>query len=169
LLALAQHLGHRERAITDQGYAGSDYRLNREIESEILEQSVAAWEHMLAAPGLRGRAGVEIVAKRPRFRGMRLKQEIKSYARLLVDSGPVLGVRLGIPRPSQEHSACLGNAVGLIPHGASHRRARAAEFCGVRTTPALLGREQVRQRGFAQRTGVANPNPAHPKRLNEAL
>ncbi|MGJ7497907.1 hypothetical protein ACSFA8_22895 [Variovorax sp. RT4R15] len=28
LFALAQHLGHRERAVTDHGYAGSDYRLN---------------------------------------------------------------------------------------------------------------------------------------------
>lgn len=28
LYALAQHLGHRERAVTDQGYCGSDYRLN---------------------------------------------------------------------------------------------------------------------------------------------
>ena len=33
LFALAQHLGHRERAMTDHGYAGSDYRLTRKIES----------------------------------------------------------------------------------------------------------------------------------------
>jgi integrase len=49
LFALAQHLGHRERAQTDHGYVGSDYRLNQEIDAEILKQSVAAWEHMLAA------------------------------------------------------------------------------------------------------------------------
>jgi len=116
LFALAQHLGHRERAVTDYGYAGSDYRLNQEIEVEILEQSAAAWEHMLAAPGLGGRAGAEIMAKRPRFRGARLKQDIKSYARLLVDAGLVLGVcDWGFCVYREEHSACLGNAVGPNP------------------------------------------------------
>lgn len=116
LFALAQHLGHRERAITDHGYAGSDYRLNQEIESEILEQSALAWEHMLAAPGLGGRAGAEIVAKRPRFRGARLKQDLKSYARLLVASGLVLGVcDWGFCVYREEHSACLGNALGPNP------------------------------------------------------
>jgi hypothetical protein len=116
LFALAQHLGHRERAVTDYSYVGSDYRLNQEIEAEILEQSVAAWEHMLAAPGLGGRAGAEIIAKRPRFRGARLKQDIKGYARLLVDAGLVLGVcDWGFCVYREEHSACLGNAVGPNP------------------------------------------------------
>ncbi len=116
LFALAQHLGHRERAVTDHGYAGSDYRLNQEIEAEILEQSVAAWEHMLAAPGLGGRAGAEIMVKRPRFRGARIKQDIKSYARLLVDAGLVLGIcEWGFCVYREEHSACLGNAVGPNP------------------------------------------------------
>ena len=116
LFALAQHLGHRERAVTDYGYAGSDYRLNQEIESAVLEQSVVAWEHMLAAPGLGGRAGAEIIARRPRFRGARLKQDIKAYARLLVDAGLVLGVcDWGFCVYREEHSACLGNAVGPNP------------------------------------------------------
>jgi len=116
LFALAQHLGHRERAVTDYGYAGSDYRLNQEIEVEILEQSAAAWEHMLAAPGLGGRAGAEIMAKRPRFRGARLKQDLKSYAQLLVDAGLVLGVcDWGFCVYREEHSACLGNAIGPNP------------------------------------------------------
>ncbi|MBI5277790.1 MAG: hypothetical protein HY854_15165 [Burkholderiales bacterium] len=116
LFALAQHLGHHERAITDLSYAGSDYRLNCEIDAAVLEQSVAAWEHMLAAPGLGGRAGVEIVAKRPRFRGARLKQDLKSYARMLVDAGLVLGVcDWGFCVYREEHSACLGNAAGPNP------------------------------------------------------
>jgi len=113
---LAQHLGHRERAVTDCGYAGSDYRLNQEIDAEILEQSAAAWEQMLAASGLGGRAGTEIIAKRPRFRGARLKQDLKSYARLLVDAGLVLGVcDWGFCLYREEHSACLGNAAGPNP------------------------------------------------------
>lgn len=113
LFALAQQLGHRERAETDQGYVGSDYRLSQEIDAEILQQSVDAWEHMLAAPGLGGRAGVEIVAKRPRFRGSRMKQDLKGYARLLVDAGLILGVcDWGYCVYREEHSACLGNAAG---------------------------------------------------------
>ncbi|SWQ06793.1 Uncharacterised protein [Klebsiella pneumoniae] len=116
LFALAQHLGHRERAVTDQSYCGSDYRLNEEIDAEILEQSAAAWEHMLAAPGLGGRAGAEIIAKRPRFRGARLKQDIKSYARTLVDAGLVLGVcDWGFCVYREDGSACLGNATGPNP------------------------------------------------------
>jgi integrase len=116
LFALAQHLGHRERAITDHGYAGSDYSLNREIDAQILEQSVSAWEHMLAAPGLGGRAGAEIMAKRPRFRGARIKQDLKSYARMLVEAGLVLGVcDWGFCVYREEHSACLGNALGPNP------------------------------------------------------
>ena len=116
LFALAQHLGHRERAVTDAGYSGSDYRLEQEIDVQILEQSAAAWEHMLAAPGLGGRAGAEIMVKRPRFRGARLKQDIKSYARLLVDAGLVLGVcDWGFCVYREEHSACLGNAIGPNP------------------------------------------------------
>ena len=116
LLALAQHLGHHERAVTDHSYAGTDYRLAREIDSEILEQSAVAWEHMLATPGLGGRAGAEIMAKRPRFRGARLKQDVKSYARLLVESGLVLGVcDWGFCVYREESSACLGNAIGPNP------------------------------------------------------
>jgi integrase len=116
LLAMAQQFGHRERAVTDHGYAGSDYRLNQEIDAEILDQSVAAWEHMLSAPGLGGRAGAEIMTKRPRFRGARQKGELKRYARLLVDAGLVLGVcDWGFCIYREEYSACLGNARGPNP------------------------------------------------------
>jgi hypothetical protein len=116
LLAMAQQFGHRERSVTDHAYAGSDYRLNHEIDAVILEQSVTAWEHMLAAPGLGGRAGAEIMTKRPRFRGARQKGELKRYARLLVDAGLVLGVcDWGFCIYREEFSACLGNARGPNP------------------------------------------------------
>ena len=59
---------------------------------------------------------IELLAKRPRFRGGRLKQDIKSYARLLVDTGLVLGVcDWGFCVYREEHSACLGNAFGPNP------------------------------------------------------
>jgi hypothetical protein len=116
LFAIAQHLGHRERAITDHGYVGSDYRLDREIEAGILDESVAAWEHMLSAPQLGGRAGAEILANRPRFRGARMKHDLKRYARMLVDSGLTLGVcDWGFCVYRQEHSACLGSATAPSP------------------------------------------------------
>jgi integrase len=116
LFALAQHLGHRERGITDRGYVGSDYRLNREIDAGILDQSVSAWEHMLSTPQLGGRAGVEILAKRPRFRGARMKQDLKRYARMLVESGLTLGVcDWGFCVYRQEHSACLGSTTAPNP------------------------------------------------------
>jgi integrase len=116
LFALAQHLGHRERGMTDRGYTGTDYRLNREIDAGILEHSVSAWEHMLSTPQLGGRAGVEILAKRPRFRGARMKQDLKRYARMLVDSGLTLGVcDWGFCVYRQEHSACLGSTTGPNP------------------------------------------------------
>ena len=116
LFAIAQHLGHRERAVTDTNYCGSDYRLNREIDAEILEQSVSAWEHMLATPALGGRAGQDIAAQRPRFRGARLKEGINAYARMLTDAGLTLGVcDWGFCVYREEHSACLGNAVGPNP------------------------------------------------------
>jgi integrase len=116
LFALAQHLGHRERSITDTGYAGTDYALEREIDAHVLDQSVSAWEHMLSEPNLGGRAGQEILAKRPRFRGATMKEDIKSYARLLSEAGLTLGVcDWGYCVYREEYSACLGNPYGPDP------------------------------------------------------
>jgi len=116
LYALAQHLGHRERAMTDTGYAGTDYALEREIRAEVLEQSVSAWEHMLSTPQLGGRAGHEILAKRPQFLGARMKSELKRYARTLVEAGLVLGIcDYGYCVYRQEYSACRGTAAGPNP------------------------------------------------------
>jgi integrase len=116
LWALSEQLGHRERCVTDQGYVGNDYLLNREIDAEVLEQSAAAWEHMLSAPQLGGRAGREILAKRPRFRGVRMKDDLKAYARMLAEAGLTLGVcDYGYCVYRQEYSACLGNASGPNP------------------------------------------------------
>ncbi len=146
LFALAQHLGHHERAVTDSGYAGSDYRLNQEIESGILEQSAAAWEHMLAAPGLGGRAGAEIMARRPRFRGARLKQDLKSYARLLVDAGLVLGVcDWGFCVYREEHSACLGNVIGPNPARREPSTCRSCKNFAVSAQHRSYWVEQVRR------------------------
>lgn len=116
LLAIAQHLGHRERSVTDSCYAGSDHVLTREIDAVVLEQSVAAWEAMLGAATLGGRAGAEILARRPRFRGRRVKQDLQRYARTLVNAGLTLGVcDWGFCVYRQDHSACLGTASAPNP------------------------------------------------------
>ena len=116
LFALAQHLGHRDRQMTDKGYVGNDYALHEEIEEHILEQSVSAWEQMLSAPALGGRAGAHIMAKRPRFRGLKMKQDLRSFAQLLVQAGLTLGVcDWGFCVYRQEHSACLGSAIEPNP------------------------------------------------------
>jgi integrase len=113
LFALAQHLGHRDRLITDASYVGTDYALQREIDAEVLEQSVDAWEHMLSTPHLGGRAGAELDASRPRFSGRTMKQDLKSYARLLAEAGLTLGVcDWGFCIYRQDYSACRGDAFG---------------------------------------------------------
>jgi integrase len=116
LFAIAQHLGHRERGVTDSCYAGSDHVLNREIDAAILEQSVTAWEQMLSARRLGGRAGAEVLALRPRFRGQRVKQDLKRYARTLANAGLTLGVcDWGFCVYRQDHSACLGSTTAPNP------------------------------------------------------
>jgi hypothetical protein len=116
LFAIAQHLGHRERGVTDYCYAGTDHVLNREIDRAILEQSVTAWEEMLSARRLGGRAGAEVLAKRPRFRGQRVKQDLKRYARTLANAGLTLGVcDWGFCVYRQDHSACLGSTSAPNP------------------------------------------------------
>ncbi|MGH6875873.1 MAG: hypothetical protein ACREHV_00690, partial [Rhizomicrobium sp.] len=116
LFALAQHLGHRERGTTDRYYVGSDHLLNREIDAAILEESVSAWEHMLSTTHLGGRAGAEIIAQRPRFRGSHMKQQLARYASMLVESGLTLGVcEWGFCVYQQDHSACLGSTSAPNP------------------------------------------------------
>ncbi|SRR5579875_2468952 len=55
-------------------------------------------------------------ASRPIFRGARMKQELRDYARLLVDAGLTLGVcDWGYCVYRQEHSACRGTISGPNP------------------------------------------------------
>jgi hypothetical protein len=116
LYALAQHLGHRDIRQTDQSYVGTDYQLNGEIDAAVLDESISAWEQMLSATTLAGRMGAEVLARRPRFRGARVKQEIRAYARMLTDSGLTLGVcEWGYCVYREEFSACHGTHTGPDP------------------------------------------------------
>lgn len=116
LFALAQHLGHRDIRQTDQAYVGTDHQLSREIDAAVLDQSVSAWEQMLSAPTLAGRMGAEVLARRPRFRGARVKHEIRAYARMLAETGLTLGVcEWGYCVYREEFSACHGSATAPDP------------------------------------------------------
>jgi hypothetical protein len=116
LYALAQHLGHRDIRQTDQSYVGTDYQLNSEIDAAVIDESISAWEQMLSATTLAGRMGAEVLARRPRFRGARVKQEIRAYARMLTDSGLTLGVcEWGYCVYREEFSACHGSNTGPDP------------------------------------------------------
>jgi integrase len=116
LYALAQQLGHRDIRQTDQSYVGTDYQLNGEIDAAVLDESISAWEQMLSATTLAGRMGAEVLARRPRFRGARVKQEIRAYARMLTDSGLTLGVcEWGYCVYREEFSACHGTNTGPDP------------------------------------------------------
>jgi hypothetical protein len=71
---------------------------------------------MLSATTLAGRMGAEVLARRPRFRGARVKQEIRAYARMLTDSGLTLGVcEWGYCVYREEFSACHGTNTGPDP------------------------------------------------------
>jgi len=110
LHALAQHLGHRDVRETDQGYVGTDYELNKEIEATVLDQSVCAWEQMLTARSLGGRMGAMVLARRPKFRGGRATREIRAYARTLASAGLTLGVcDWGYCVYREDYSACRGS------------------------------------------------------------
>jgi integrase len=116
IYALAQHLGHRDVRQTDQGYVSTDYQLHQEIETEVLDQSISAWELMLSARTLGGRMGAEVLARRPRFRGSRVKQEIRAYARMLAETGLTLGVcEWGYCVYREEVSACHGSPTAPDP------------------------------------------------------
>jgi hypothetical protein len=71
---------------------------------------------MLSVPELGGRAGNEILAKRPQFRGARMKEDLKTYARMLVEAGLTLGIcEYGFCVFRREYSACRGTAAGPNP------------------------------------------------------
>jgi len=71
---------------------------------------------MLSGSHLGGRAGQEILAERPRFHGLTMKEDIKSYARMLSEAGLTLGVcDWGYCVYLEENSACLGNPYGPDP------------------------------------------------------
>lgn len=146
LFALAQHFGHADRAMTDFGYACYDADLLKEVDAQIIEQSIGAWEHLLAAEQVAGKAGEEILERRPKFKGETAKDDRLGYARLMVDAGLTLAVcGWGYCVYRQDYSACHGSGGGPNPvYREPSTCARCANFA-VTEKHAPYWQEQLRR------------------------
>lgn len=116
LYALKDQFGHVTRAMTDKGYAGTDYDLFQEILYENRSETVAILEELLTAETLAGQRGKEINARSP-FRGRVIDEEVTQYAMHLVESTDLTfgGCDWGICVYRQDRSACGGDANGPNP------------------------------------------------------
>ena len=116
LVALSEHLGHFDRLITEQGYGYFDDLLQKEIANHVVKNSIAAFEAMLSAESLAGKAGREISQTRDRFYGEMTDNDIQKLAEMCVDAGLLLGVcDWGFCVYRSEYSACHGTIHGPNP------------------------------------------------------
>src|SRR4051794_10725476 len=92
LAALAKHLGHVTRAMTDRSYVGTDFELTELADSQAAQETRAALEELLVAPRLAGKAGRALAARSP-FRGRTRGGDLDAYiAQLLAETDMRLGV-----------------------------------------------------------------------------
>ena len=110
LAALAKHLGHVTRAMTDRAYVGTDFELVELVDAQAARETRAALEELLVAPRLGGKAGRDLAARSP-FRGRTHDGDLDAYiTRLLADTDIRLGVcDWGYCLYRRETSACLGS------------------------------------------------------------
>lgn len=110
LAALAKHLGHVTRAMTDRSYVGTDFELAELVDAQAVQETRAALEELLVAPRLAGKAGRALAARSP-FRGRTRGGDLDAYiARLLAETDMRLGVcDWGYCLYRRETSACLGS------------------------------------------------------------
>ena len=115
-LALSEHFGHLDRLITEQGYGYFDNRLQNDIGNNVVKNSIVAWESMLSAKSLAGKAGTEIRQNRDRFGGEMMDQDISRMAEIFVNAGLKLAVcNWGFCVYRSEYSACHGTTFGPNP------------------------------------------------------
>jgi integrase len=110
LAALAKHLGHVTRAMTDRAYVGTDFELSELVDAQAARETRAALEELLVAPRLAGKAGRELAARSP-FRGRTQDGDLDAYiTRLLAETDVRLGVcDWGYCLYRRETSACIGS------------------------------------------------------------
>ena len=116
LVALSEHFGHVDRIITEQGYGYFDENLQEVIGNQVVIDSIAAWESMLSAKSLAGKAGTEISQNRDRFHGEMKDKDARRIAEIFVNAGLVLGVcNWGYCVYRSQYSACHGTTYGPNP------------------------------------------------------
>ena len=116
LVALSEHLGHLDRLITEQGYGYFDDQLKKDIANHVVIDSIAAFEDMLSAESLAGKAGRQISQTRDRFYGEMTDNDIRKMAEMCVDAGLQLGVcDWGFCVYRSDYSACHGTIHGPNP------------------------------------------------------
>jgi len=110
LAALAKHLGHVTRAMTDRSYVGTDFELTELVDGHAAAETRAALEELLVAPQLAGKAGRALAARSP-FRGRTRSGDLDAYiSELLAETDMRLGVcDWGYCLYRRETSACLGS------------------------------------------------------------
>ncbi|WP_299109921.1 integrase [uncultured Bradyrhizobium sp.] len=110
LAALAKHLGHATRAMTDRAYVGTDFELAELVDAQAARETRAALEELLVAPRLGGKAGRELAARSP-FRGRTHDGDLDTYISSLVAETDIrLGVcDWGYCLYRRETSACIGS------------------------------------------------------------
>ena len=108
--ALAKHLGHVTRAMTDRSYVGTDFELGELVDGHAAAETRAALEELLTAPRLAGKAG-RTLAQRSPFRGRTRGGGLDIYiTQLLAETDMRLGVcDWGYCLYRRETSACLGS------------------------------------------------------------
>ena len=116
LHALAAHLGHVTRVMTDASYVGSDFDLGDLIDAEAFEETRNALDELLTASSLAGKAG-RTIAARSRFRGRTRDGDVREYVDFILrETDMRLGTcDWGYCIYRRESSACLGGDSGPNP------------------------------------------------------
>jgi integrase len=116
LHALATHLGHITRIMTDASYVSTDFKLGDLIDAEALEETRGALEELLTATRLAGKAG-RTMAAHSRFRGRTRDGDVRKYVDFILhESDMRLGVcDWGYCVYRREGAACLGGDSGPNP------------------------------------------------------
>lgn len=116
LHALAAHLGHVTRVMTDLGYVGTDFELRDLIDAEAMEETRTALENLLTAPHVGGRAG-RMIAAHSRFRGRMRDGQVEEYIDFILRETDMRLGRCdwGYCVYRRESAACLGDEHGPNP------------------------------------------------------
>lgn len=114
--ALAAHLGHVTRAMTDVGYVGTDHDLTDLIDAEATRDTRAALEDLLTSVNVGGKAG-RMIAAHSRFRGRTRDGDVAEYVDYILEETDMRLGRCdwGYCVYRRETASCLGDDRGPNP------------------------------------------------------